>query len=143
MVSAVSMARTCPIALVDGSPSAKGLAEPLLLFPLLGREDLGREVRSLEHLANLDLGLATRVGLGATLDPFDRLFPRLHLDHPEAGDQLLRLGEGPVGDGALPPGKPDARALRARLEPLAREQDAGLRHRLVVSPHRGDELPAR
>src|SRR2546430_8718284 len=26
---------------------------------------------------------------------FDRLLLRLHLNHPEAGDQLLRLGEGP------------------------------------------------
>src|SRR2546422_6921328 len=37
----------------------------------------------------------------------------------------------------------DARALRAWLEPLGREQHAGFRQLLVVLPHRGQELLVR
>src|SRR5213596_1625424 len=47
----------------------------------------------------------------AALDPFDRLFLRLHLPQPEARDQLLGLGERPVDDGPLVPGELDPRAL--------------------------------
>src|SRR5579864_7047027 len=72
----------------------------LLRLPKLGSE-LRTEVRRLEHLTDLDLGLAAREGIGAALDPFDRLFLRLHLEQPVAGDQLLGLGEGPIGDDAL------------------------------------------
>src|SRR2546426_10597244 len=76
-------------------------AQALLLFPELGRE-LGPEVFCLEHLANLDLGLAfEREGIRSALDPFDRLCLRLHLPQPEVGDQLVRLGERPVDYGAL------------------------------------------
>src|SRR2546426_11731909 len=95
-------------------------AQALLLFPELGRE-FGPEVFRLEHLANLDLGLA-REGVRAALDPFDRLFHRLHLPQPKAGDQLLRLGERPVDHGALVAREPDPRALRHRLQPLGRER---------------------
>src|SRR5712692_1037997 len=49
------------------------LAQALLLLPELGRE-LGAEVLCLEHLANLDLGHPFH-GIGAALDPLDRLFP--------------------------------------------------------------------
>src|SRR6266545_7576959 len=94
-------------------------AYPLLLGAELGRE-LGTEILRFEHLANLDLGLRAREGIGAALDPFDRFFLGLHLPQPEAGDQLLRLGEGSVDDRSLCAREPDARAFRARLEPLAR-----------------------
>src|SRR5207247_9034748 len=105
-------------------------AQALLLFPELGRE-LGPEVFRLEHLANLDLGLAfEREGIRAALDPFNRLCLRLHPPQPEAGDQLLCLGERPVDYGALVSQEPDPRALRARLEPLCREPHAGLLYRL-------------
>src|SRR5256885_14420775 len=90
-------------------------AQALLLLPQLWRE-LGAEVLRLEHLADLDLGILPH-RIGAALDPFDRLFLRLHLPDPEAGDQLLGLGEGPVEAGALRTREPDARALRARVEP--------------------------
>src|SRR6185503_11311841 len=86
--------------------------QALLLFAELGCE-LGAEVRRLEHLTNLDLGFAGG-GIGAALDPFDRLLLRLHLPQPVAGDELLRLAERPVDHGALVSGEPDARALRAR-----------------------------
>src|SRR6266511_6181819 len=49
--------------------------------------------------------------------------------------------EGAVGDDAL--FELDARALRARVTSLGREQHAGLRHLLVELPHRGHELLAR
>src|SRR6266550_2924096 len=74
-------------------------AQALFLLPQLGSE-LGTEIRRLEHLANLDLGIPLE-RVGAALDPFDRLLQRLHLKHPEAGDQLFGLGEGPVDHGAL------------------------------------------
>src|SRR5438309_7508345 len=93
-------ATTVCLLLLRGFLPLLGLrAQALLLFPELGRE-LGSEVFRLEHLANLDLGLA-REGIRTALDPFDRLFLRLHLPQPEAGDQLLRLGERPVDHGAL------------------------------------------
>src|SRR5437879_155864 len=113
-------------------------AQALLLLPQLGRE-LGAEVLRLEHLADLDLRILPH-RIGAALDPFDRLFLRLHLPDPEAGDQLLGLGEGPVDDGALGSREPDARALRARVQPFAREHHAGLHQLLVELPHRGEEL---
>src|SRR2546422_244158 len=108
-------------------------AKALFLLPELGSE-LGAEIRRLEDLANFDLGLRAS-GIGAALDPFDRFLLRLHLNQPEAGDQLLRLGEGPVDHGPLRSGELDARALGARLEPLAREQHAGFDELFVVLPH--------
>src|SRR5438309_3420729 len=116
-------------------------AQALLLLSELERE-LGPEVFRLEHLANLDLRLA-REGIRTALDPFDRLLLRLYLPQPEAGDQLLRLGERPVDHGALVSREFDARALRSRLEPLGREQHSGFRQLLVVLPHRGQELLVR
>ncbi len=56
---------------------------------------LGAEVLEFEDLADLDLALFIE-GIGATLYPFNGLFLRLALPDPEAGDQLLRLGEGTV-----------------------------------------------
>src|SRR5437773_302775 len=78
-------------------------AQLLLARCVLGRKDLGREVRSLEDLANLDLALLIfTVGGGAALGPFDRLCLRLHLNQPEARDQFLRLGQRPIDYGPLP-----------------------------------------
>src|SRR4051812_45432783 len=66
--------------------------QPLLLLAQLGRER-GAEIVRLEPPANLDLGPAVE---GGTLQPLDRLVHRLDLPQPEAGDQLLGLGERPV-----------------------------------------------
>src|SRR5260221_14561317 len=55
----------------------------------------------------------------STLFPYTTLF-RSHLNHPEPGDQFLGLGERPVGYRALASGEPDARALRARLQPSSK-----------------------
>src|SRR5207247_11362843 len=107
-------------------------AVPLLLLPQLGSER-GAEVRRLEDLANLDLGVLER----SALEPLDRLFFRPHLPQPEPGDELLRLGEGAVDDGPLPLGELDARALRARLESLAREHHPRLHPLFVELPLAG------
>src|SRR5690606_3763656 len=107
------------------------LAQTRLVLADLGRGRLA-EVLDLEHLPDLDLAIVE----GDALDPLDRLLLRLDLDQPEPGDQLLRLGEGPVDDGPGVPVEPHARAPRAGVEPLAREQDAGLDQFLVVAAHR-------
>src|SRR5258707_15267998 len=94
----------------------------LRALPLLLRAQLRRELRSeilrLEYLADLDFGV-TFERVGAALDPVDRLFLRFHLPDPEAGNQLLGLGEGTVDHRALRSREADARALRARLQPFA------------------------
>src|SRR5437660_7846425 len=77
-------------------------AEAFLLRSELGGE-LGAEVRRLEHLPDLDLGVAVE-RVRTALDPFDRFVLRFHLDQQEAGDELFGLGERPV----------DARTIRAR-----------------------------
>src|SRR5712671_4105860 len=78
------------------SPLLLGLgcrrAQPLFVLPEFGLE-LGTEVVRFEDLANLDLEAVLE---GGPLQPLDGLTQRLHLPHPESGDQLLRLGEGPV-----------------------------------------------
>src|SRR5207244_10447130 len=74
-------------------------AQALLLLAQLRRE-LRAEVFGLENLADLDLCLGAGHRVGAALDPVDRLLLRLHLPQPEAGDQLLGLGERPVDDAA-------------------------------------------
>src|SRR2546428_410308 len=100
-----------------------------------------REVVQLEQLAHLDLAfLAVRSRIGIAPGPFHGLFFRLHLNKRVAGDELLRLGEGPVDHGALPSGELDAHALRARLEPLAREHHARLYQLFVELPHVGEDL---
>src|SRR6266487_1781155 len=73
-------------------------AQALLLLLQL-RGELGAEVLGLEDLADLDVAVL-REGVGAALDPRDRLLLRLYLPEPEAGDQLLRLGERAVDHGA-------------------------------------------
>src|SRR5882724_2598109 len=120
------------------SPLLLGLgcrrAQPLFVLPEFGLE-LGTEVVRFEDLANLDLEAVIE---RRTLEPLDRLFFGLHLPQPETGDQLLRLGEGPVGHGPLVSRKFDTRALRARLQPLRREQHAGFRQLFIELPHQGE-----
>ena len=72
-------------------------------------------IGGLKDLADFDLVLAARKGIGATLDPFDRLFFRVHLEHPEPGYQFSELRERTVDDGPFASGEFDARPLRARL----------------------------
>src|SRR5213594_328561 len=112
------------------------LAQALLSRAKLARGVARREVLGLEHLADLHLGVLER----STLEPLDRLRLGLHLPEPEAGDQLLGLGERPVDHGPLPAGEPDPRALRAGLEPLGREHHARLGQLLVELLHVGKDL---
>src|SRR5262249_14827119 len=99
-----------------GSALRARLAElPLLLDDLGG--GLG-EVGRFEHLADLDLAVLL-VGLRASPHPLDGLLLRLHLDHPVAREELLRLGKRAVHHGALAARELDARSLRARLEASA------------------------
>src|SRR5712691_8529149 len=109
-------------------------AQPLFVPPESGLE-LGTEVVRFEDMANLDVGAVIE---RRTLEPLDRLFVGLHLPQPEAGDQLLRLGERPVDHGPLASREPDTRALRARLQSLRREQHAGFRQLFIELPHRGE-----
>src|SRR5438093_2247827 len=112
------------------------LAQALLSRAQLARGVARREVLGLEHLADLHLGVLAR----STLEPLDRLRLGLHLPEPEAGDQLLGLGERPVDHGPLPAGEPDPRALRAGLQPPRREHHARLGQLLVELLHVGKDL---
>src|SRR6267378_2566205 len=111
-----------------------GFAELLLLLPDLSGGVAGSEIRRLENLANLDFCSPVE---RSAFEPFNRFFLRLHLPKPETGDQLLRLGEGPVDHGPLPTSELDARTLRARLEPFGREHHTGLHQFFVELPHFG------
>src|SRR4030095_12438376 len=94
------------------------LAPGEILLQLAGPVDrLARgEVLQLEQLAKLDLALAAfSMRRGNPLGPLDRLVPGFHLDQPVTGDELLRLGEGPVDHARLAAGELDARALRGRV----------------------------
>jgi hypothetical protein len=78
----------------------------------------GREIRGLEHLANLALTVARHVE-GNTWyirSPLPSTSPG------SARSQLLRFHEGPVGHCKPSSRGSDARALRARQAPLGREQ---------------------
>src|SRR5713101_7772726 len=108
------------------------VAQILLARGVFGRKDLGREVKCLVHLADLDF--STPIERGA-LEPFYGLFHGLDLPQPEAADEFLGLGEGPVDYGPLLPRKSYPLALRARLQPLARKHYAGLYQLLVELPH--------
>src|SRR5207245_10992484 len=89
--------------------------------------------RELLHLPNLDhLVVRSRAPFG----PFERLFPRLHLNHPVPPNDLLRLGERPVGHLGLPSGERDPRAHRRWVQAIERQQHARLLQRFVVLHHR-------
>src|SRR2546428_3699486 len=107
------------------------LPELLLLLADLAAWIAGREVRRLEELADLHLGILE----GGALEPLDGLRLGLHLPEPEACDQLLRLRERSVDHRPLASGEPDARALRARLQPLAGEHHPRLHQLFVELPH--------
>jgi hypothetical protein len=63
-----------------------------------------REAADLEHLPQLDSGPASaawKLGDRHALRALDRFVARHDLNHPIAGDQILRLGEWSVGDDGL------------------------------------------
>src|SRR4051812_30163894 len=110
--------------------------EPFFLLTDLRGVGLA-EVVGLEDLPNLDLGTPE----GGFLHPLENLLAGGHLQDPVARDQLLGLGERTVDD-RRPPLRVevDPCALRAGLQTLAGEHDAGLGQLLVVVPHLGQLL---
>jgi hypothetical protein len=108
-------------------------AEVFFLLAKFRRQG-GAKVLRLEHLANLDLGFLGH-GIGTALDPSDRLLQRRAFPEPEAGNQLLCLGEWPVSHNPLLAFEPDARSFGTRMQPFAREHHAGFGQFLVVFSH--------
>src|SRR4029077_6586473 len=84
----------------------------LLARSIFRWKDLGRKVRGLVHLADLDLSAPIE---RCALEPFHRFFHGLHLPQPEAADEFLGFGEWAVDYGALLTRKRDALALRTRM----------------------------
>src|SRR5437879_272550 len=78
--------------------SLSGLrAKALLLLAQFRRQRLA-EILGIEHLPDLDLGAAVE---RRALHPFDRFVARLHLDQPEAGNQVAGHRERAAFDRAL------------------------------------------
>src|SRR5262249_15974007 len=126
---------------------ASGLLPPghLCTQALLSSPEFARRVARcalsrFEYLADLHLGA---VVARSALEPLDRLLFRFGLPDPEAGDQLLRLGEWAVGHGSLVSVEFDPRSFGTGLQSLPSEHHARL-HELFVEPdHLLDELLAR
>src|SRR5258708_2312275 len=93
-------------------------AQALLGGPEFARRIARREIFRREHLAKFEHHVLSE---GRPFHPGDCLFLRLHLDQPEAGDQLLRLRKGPVAHRGLAARELDACALGTRVESFARE----------------------
>src|ERR1700730_10168697 len=129
------------------------LDRPAVLLPLgFPRSHLAKafdclartEVLELEEGTDLAFALSAKaqrgVNLYEALGPLDRLGLRRELEDRIAGDQLLSFREGSIGHDALASGEPDTRALRARLQPVAREEYAGLAPFLQERSHGGHGL---
>src|SRR5262245_46505859 len=121
---------------MPASARANRVAQAVLLRPELAGRIGGGEFLGLIHLADLDLLVDER----GALDPLDALFLGLRLQQPESPNQLLRLRERTVDHGLLAAAELDAHALRARVQPLARQHDARLDELLVELAHRREHL---
>src|SRR5713226_9858200 len=97
-----------------------------------------RPVARAEQLANLALAVAGH--LHEAPGHLDRLLFRLHLDDRVTNDQLLRLGEWPVGHGELASSESNASALRTGEDPAGVEQDSSFRRVLAELGERGHLL---
>src|SRR4051812_35653865 len=120
------------------APRRRLCPQAVLLLAQLRGERLA-EVLRLEHGAHFQLGLTFR-WLRAAPGPLHRLLHRLDLPDPEPGDQLLRLSEGAVDHARFAAGELDLLALRAGLDTLGCDQDAGLNQLLIVVAHRRQQL---
>src|SRR5690606_31433385 len=80
-----------------------------ILLPDLRRHDIA-EILHLVHRPDIDIRVFEH-GIGATLDPFDRLVHVLHFPDPVTGDDLLRLREWPVDHRPVLAGKVHALRL--------------------------------
>jgi len=67
----------------------------------------------------------------------------LALDHPVAAEHFLGFGEGAVGDHGLAAGEGNPHAHGRRVQPVERDQHAGILQRLVVFHHRGHRIDGR
>src|SRR6185436_3812515 len=116
--------------------SVTAIPAPGFLFSHELRRKVLAKIGRLEDLTDLDLRPAAE---WRALEPLDRLFSRFHLPEPEACNQLLGLREWPVDHRLLAVLlEAHASALRARLEPFAREHDARLHQLLVEVAHLGE-----
>src|SRR6516225_1017269 len=111
------------VGLFLGCVSCHSSAEVFFLLNFLVVEG-SCEVFGLEDLADLYVAFAI-VAVGASLDPLDRLFERLNLPEPEAGDEFLAFGEGAVNDGAVLAGEVDAGAFGGGVKTVVAYQDSG------------------
>jgi hypothetical protein len=100
-----------------------------------------REVFRSEHLANLDIPFVV-VRIQAALEPFERLVHRFHVPQPEARDQLLRLGERPIGHRAQFAGEMNPLAFRAGIETFAGEHNPNFEKFFVELAHLAKQLLA-
>src|SRR3984893_12160544 len=95
----------------------------------LGRADCFSIMEGL--LANLSYTLPSRPVLSMEFHEghrsFDRLFFRLQFKHRVPAENLLSLGEGPIGHSNLSPRQLDARAPRSGCETAAVDHLAGFR----------------
>ncbi len=73
-------------------PSGHLFAQVFLLLPQFGSE-LGAEIFDFKYRAQLDLNAAAE---RSALEPLDGFVRRLHLPQPEAGDQVVGFGNGPL-----------------------------------------------
>jgi len=85
------------------------------------------------------LSVDAAVECGAAASPADGLLKGGNLDHDEACDQLLELGEGTVDNSLLPLRCNDARGFGGGAQPFASEEDSGVAHVLVILADGGEE----
>ena len=105
----------------------------------VGREALA-EIRRLVVRSNLEIRFFAGHRVRALLRPLDRLFDRLHFPDPEAGDELLGLGERAVDDRPFRAVEANALAVLAGLQAVAALHDAGLDELFVIPAHLGEHL---
>src|SRR3990167_7775292 len=95
----------------------------------------------LHFIKGADLDLARpEHRVGTALHPFDRLVHVLDFPYPVTGDQFARFGERPVDHGAAGAVERNPLAERRGLEPVARDQHAGIDQFLVELAHVDEHL---
>jgi hypothetical protein len=100
------------------------------------RGEGGCEVFELRNLADLYVAFAFVVG--ASFGPLDRLFQRLDLPEPDAGNEFLAFGA--VSDGALLAREVDAGAFRRGVKTIVAYQNSGFQELVVEFDQVGHEL---
>src|ERR1700712_2527942 len=114
-------------------------AQPRFLFAEFGRQRLA-EILGFENLPDFDLRAAAE---RRALHPLGGLLQRLHLNQPEARDEIAGHRERPLADRRLLGSIFDAGAFRGRMQAFARQHDARLDHFLVELAHGSQQFRAR